>query len=181
MHENHTYPDLTTLLMICPIQTKQRLTGTCFRGKHQALAGNFRQWQTVEQVFGDVWLKAELTKEVLDLIKQEDFGVHSLTISHGMNVGWESTDLIDQFSADELEPFYPNGNSEALRVTLPSRLDRKAPLTNEVTFVFALGTLRNQPRFELKSLYPGTDIGELYGNVTEREKRVFYSWEHPGA
>jgi len=180
MHNMHTYPDLTTLLMICPIQTKRRLAKTCFRGKYQPLAGNFRQWETVDQVLGDVWIKAELTKEVLDLIKQKAFGVHSVTISHGMDVGWESTDPLDQFSSDELEPFYPNGNSEALRVALPSKLNRKAPLTNEVTFVFALALMRGQSRFELKSLYPGTDIGELYGDISAREQRVFYGWEHPG-
>ena len=178
---NHTRPDGSKMLIVCVTPTEKRLSKTCFRGKNKKLAGNFLQWESVEKVLNDSWVRAELAKEILSLVKAQDFATHSITIVHGMDVGWDSTDSVELFSDDELEVFEPNRASTAHKVSLPSRLNRKAPLTNEVTFIFELDLLQGKPRAEIKSLYPGTDIGELVGDITERENRVFYDWDHPGA
>jgi hypothetical protein len=59
----------------------------------------------------------------------------------------------------------------------------KAPLTNKLTvvFEFQLATEDRPHLMIVHSLYPGEDIGELSGDITENEGRVFFDWDHPGA
>lgn len=128
----------------------------------------------------DDQLCALLMDEVSDLYAAKDFATHSVTVTHPTCIGWASTDHLSYFSSDELEVFEPNSRSTALKVILPSKLERKAPLTQDVTFIFKLEEQRGTPKVTLVSIYPGTDIGDLDGDITQREQQVFYDWDHPG-
>jgi hypothetical protein len=170
----------TPVLFVCLGRVEKRLEGTCFRQQTTKLAGNFNKWCTVDEVIGDDQLSSLLAEEVVDLFSEGELGLHSVTVSHPMNVGWASTDHLSYFSSDELEEFHPNSRSTALKVILPSKLGRKAPLTKDVTIIFILEEQRGAPKATLVSLYPGTDVGDLEGDITEREQQVFYDWSHPG-
>ena len=167
-------------IIICLARTEERLAGTCFRGKEKKLAGNFHLWESAEDVFADESVSTALAEEIDDLVENQDFGTHSVTVTHSADVGWESTDNFPLFNSDELEEFYPNNRSHALRVINPSKLGRKAPRASEVTFVFNLAMQRGELKVTIVSLYPGIDVGELVDDITTREQRVFYDWEHPG-
>lgn len=168
------------MLLICPIKTENRLGNTCFRGKISALAGNFLHWETIEEVCEDDYIMKPMLARVVDLLNEQKLGVHRVSINQDIDIGWESTDELSTFSADELEEFKPNSRSNAFRVINPSQLGRKAPKTNKVTVIFELKLWGNVPVITILSLYPGEDIGELAGNITEQTKRVFYDWNHPG-
>jgi len=171
---------LGNILIICPIQTERSLTGSCFREKGRSLAGNFCEWNTVDDVFNDDLFRAEFLEEIEMMVRNEAFNKHSVTISHDVKLGWESTDDITQFDPEELECYKPNDHSQSLRVINPNRMDRKAPLTNKVTIVYYLDLQGGKPRVTIESLYPGIDIGELEGDITGREGRVLYGWTHAG-
>ena len=96
-----------------------------------------------------------------------------------MTVGWPGTDELTKYKPEDLEEFSPNRHSKALRVK-KDRLDLLVPLTNFVTLVYELRPERYQTAIIVHSMYPGKDIGELHGNITEREKVVFFDWDHPG-
>ena len=171
-------PAFVRMLVICPIKTEERLQKTCFRGRDQKLAGNFKLWESIEDMFKGSVLN-ELTGDAWEQWAASDFGTHSLSFEMTIEVGWEST--IDQHMCqmDELEAFYPNKRSSALRIR-PNSTERLAPLTRDVTIVYQLEDQRGEAKVTIWSIYPGVDIGELDGNITEREIRVFFDWDHPG-
>ena len=96
-----------------------------------------------------------------------------------MSVGWESTSALSDYKEDDLERFTINRRSKGLRVKM-CRTDLLAPKTCELTIVYELKIEDDKLVAIIHSIYPGQDIGELRGNVTVREKRVFFDWNHPG-
>jgi hypothetical protein len=165
-------------LVICPIKVVKRLKTTCFRGRGLKLAGNFQLWESVEDVMsGDVL--TNLLDNALELWRTRDFGTHSLQLKMPTEVGWESTAAKRNFLVDELERFKPNKHSCAERVR-PHHVKCLAPLTRDLTIVYEIKDQRREPKVTIRSIYPGVDIGELDGDVTKREGRVFFDWNYPG-
>jgi hypothetical protein len=167
------------VLIIVRRPTEERLRAKCFRGKHLALAGNFYLWDSAESLFRDRTVIDQLLEELHDLWTKRDLGTHSQSITHELVVGWESTDPLENYAPDDLELFNPNRRSQGLRVKL-HRTDLFAPKTQELTLVYELKSEDSNPVVIIHSIYPGIDIGELDGNVTQREERVFLDWTHQG-
>lgn len=165
--------------------TEDRLLTTCFRGRHRRLAGNFRLFRNAHDVFDNVLIRRAFEKQIRDEIN----GLHrkrgssanvSFTVHGPPQLGWESTDRRDRYAEEALESFQPNRVSTALRVKT-ARTDLQVPFTDLVTFVCEVKRERHEWTVIVQSMYPGVDIGELRGDVTKREKRVFFDWDHPGA
>jgi hypothetical protein len=174
INKNQT-PDIAVIVRD---RTKQRLSTTCFRGRPTARAGNFVLWTDVYHVFNDTLIYHHLIADALLAIQEKQYE-NSVCIDYGSTIGWSGTDTLDTYSSDDLEEFRPNHSSQALRVKACCT-DKLAPKTSLLTVVYEIKHERNQVAVIVHSLYPGEDIGELRGNITEREKRVFFDWEHPG-
>jgi len=166
--------------------TDVRLSATCFRGISLACAGNFSRFSRVREVFQEKALLEGLIRHASASVKELEetpdahVATFSCTVDMGRAVGWESTSALSRHRDDELEPFNPNRRSHALRVK-PERTDIRAPRTRLITVVFQVRREPDAWAIIIHSMYPGRDIGDLKGNVTKREQRVFFSWEHPGA
>lgn len=170
-------------------RARDRLMTTCFRpeGRVQNLAGSFSVWDSPENFFQDSLVQDELICHADELAAEAEYGTHSVTLSvFDKWLGWESTDQIERYTdfgiLHELEKFNPNRKSNALRFPLRLKYKFKAPATNKVTVVFEFRPDKEDDGFLfiIHSVYPGEDIGELVGNITEREQRVFFDWDHPG-
>ena len=169
-----------SVLIVCLSYRMRMISGTSFRGREEHFAGNFHQWETLVEVLADESLKNGFIKRIDELIKSIAFGSHSMTFTCPSNVGWESTDDLSLFNADELEEFKPNRQSNALRLINPGLRGRKAPETKDVTIGFTLKRKHDELKVCIDSLQPGTDVGDLVGDITKKTRRVFYDWEHPG-
>lgn len=171
--------DGTSLIIRVREHTQERLLTTCFRPTSKPLAGNFLRWCSVGELFGDAHVMEIFMADLEGLWSQEEFGTSSLTITHSMPVGWESTASLQNYELGDLEEFDLNRRSWGLRVKR-SRTDLFAPKTNELTIVFEFKSEDGKAVAIVHSIYPGIDIGELHGDVTEREGRIFFDWNHPG-
>ncbi len=158
---------------------EERLKTTCFRGGVNRLAGNFFRWNDIKEFFRDKFIIQELADEVADAFENSAPGNLSAEIEYKDFVGWDSTNKMSNFSHEQLEWFRPNRRSRALRVR-PELADVLAPKTKKITFVYELKREAGQPTAVIWSIYPGEDVGELNGDITEREKVVFYDWNHLG-
>ncbi len=168
---------------ICPIiikaKTEARLAKTCFRATDSPLAGNFIHWRTAGEVFRNREVTDMFTEELSDVWKNKDFGLHGVTLELSQKIGWENTDKSENYSSNELEWFKPNRKSSAMRVKT-SCTDILAPQTYDLTIIYQFMFFNEKPKVFIHSMYPGYDIGELSGNITKREKRIFFDWNHPG-
>lgn len=169
----------TMITLIVRLSTVKRLSKTCFRGPLLPLAGNFLLWSSVEEVFGDLGVLAQFLDELGERLLIQDIGTHSVCITHSTSVGWESTAPRENYSDDDLEQFPLNRKSVALRVK-PTCLHLLAPRTRQLTIVYEFKFEGEFPVAVIHSIYPGKDIGELCGDVTAREGRIFFDWDHPG-
>lgn len=159
-------------------KTTIRLMERCFRPRKFRCAGNFIVWESPRQLFDDALVHHEVEEQIAKLLS-EDNGTHRFTIDYGSAVGWESTDHLDKYADADLEEFDINDDCWAWRVKR-NRTDLKAPLTSLITFVVELRTEDNEQVVIVHSIYPGVDIGDLDGDITDREQRVFFDWKHPG-
>lgn len=186
-------PDGSPALILMRQTTEERLSRTCFRGREVARAGNFSAWDGANHLFGTAHVRKTLLESVQRAVNKDDFadGTFSIEVSFAAPIGWASTTncvrtAFGSWSPGEaadprlVETFAPNRRSQALRIKL-ERTDVKAPLTSIATLVCQL-------KFELDrgwviivhSCYPGRDVGKLDGDITERERVVFFDWSHPG-
>jgi hypothetical protein len=173
--------DDTELKIIVRQGARLRLAGTCFRGPESTTAGNFTRWNSIEEMFNDDLVFSQFVRRVEEIARRdEDDGTYSFTIEYDTVVGWASTADRRGYKDEDLVVFRPNRKSAALRVK-PDRTELRAPKTRFITFVFEYKIERDGPAAVIHSVYPGEDIGELRGNISEREDIVFFSWEHPGA
>jgi hypothetical protein len=180
MRIQRNFQDGANITILVPLSVRLRLFKTCFRGKHRKLAGNFCLWDWVWSFFSDPLVVDEFVASLEEIRNNQEFGKWSLTIEHNVPVGWESTDRTELYHNEDLEEFHPNRKSSALRVR-PDRTDLRAPLTNKFTIVFDFHFEKEKHLFVVvRSIYPGVDVGELKGNITAREQRVFFTWDHPG-
>ena len=176
--------DLLPIHLVMPEQTVIRTAGTCFRGRGKPpLAGNFRRWnnfgQLVDEMRGKI--EGELIRSINDfLAEKKGRGFEeSFTLQHAEFIGWDSTAPIDRFKPEELESFELNRRgAHGLRVT-GNRVS--APLTDLVTLICQFSR-EGTSRWIVKvwSIYPGYDVGNLTGDVSRREGRAFFDWNHPG-
>lgn len=160
-------------------QAEDRLSGTCFRGKSLALAGNFSLWSFAEELFREQEITDSFLTELNEAWFEEDFSTRSVGITHSAFVGWESTDERSRYAPEDLEAFTLNRKASGLRVKL-GHTHLRAPRTKELTIVYQFKLEEDAVAAIIHSIYPGRDIGELDGDVTEREQRVFFDWNHPG-
>lgn len=167
------------MLIICRSRTERRLTGTCFRQDGKPLAGNFSHFSSVKAVLDDPKVFRQFIEELSEVYNRQDFAGHSVCVDCERIVGWESTASAEFYDREILEVFQPNRLSTALRVKL-DRTDFKAPQTRKLTIVYEFKMELNGPEAIIHSVYPGEDVGNLRGNVSEREGRVFFDFNHPG-
>jgi hypothetical protein len=177
--------------VIVPKKVERRFGTTCFRGIRHNLAGNFFQWNDAWAFFNDQTVLKFLAEEIQQAIpemERESRGKNSVCNSFEIEfahaIGWSSTDTLSNYDVNALEFFEPNRMSIALRVKL-NRKDIKAPGTPLATIIYRLR--RDMHRYgvrygvRIESMYPGPDIGELRGRISDREECVFFDWNHPGA
>ena len=173
-----------------------RLRTTCFRGTRKKLAGNFSRWNSFsdfvyDRDFGiikELSKSAERTYEEC-LREGRDSWIDVVTLDLQEEIGWESTNERCKFHSDNLEEFKLNGRCVALRVK--TRLTYiKAPKTSLVTIGYGILIKNDDIIASIQTIYPGEYVGPLYNteegkenqvvNITERQGRVFYDWNHPG-
>lgn len=180
MYLERRIEDGTLVAVIVRSHTKDRLARTCFRGRNVRRSGNFFRWESAEELFRERYVWIYFTKEVAKVYAQKDLGTHSFEFNMGENVGWDGTSRLERFTSSELEEFKPNRRSRAFRVKR-SETKQKAPMTTFVTFVYELKDENGKAVAIVHSIYPGVDVGDLDGDVTVREGRVFFDFDHPGA
>ncbi len=165
--------------VVIPRRTEDRLRTTCFRGSTRALAGNFSCWNSARNLFQDKTVRKQLSKHIVDMWSEGIFETQSIQITCKESIGWESTVPIEIYAPEVLERFDLNRRSFGLRIKR-DRTDLLAPQTQKLTLVVEFRCENDQPKVIVHSMYPGEDIGELDGDVTDREQRVFFDWNHPG-
>ncbi len=148
-----------------------------FRRRRSA-AANFKLWSSPRHLWSDAEVQQKFLDHVVQAFAEGAKGTESCSLSLSIPVGWSGTDDVTRYERDTLELFQPNKRSDAFRVR-KERTDLKAPETQELTFIYRI-IERESPAIQIYSLYPGRDIGELEGNITEREKVVFFDWDHAG-
>lgn len=174
--------DGAALNIILGHETGKRLRNTCFRGRNKRLAGNFFLWSHPEEPFSNFIVRGAFLESVSRLANSDQTGqqISSVTARCSEPVGWESTAPLSDYGDNVLEEFAPNRKSRALRVK-PECKFMPAPLTRRVTLVYTLHAEEGRGWVAIiRTLYPGVNIGELKGDVTRRERRVFFDWNHPG-
>lgn len=183
MKLKRTLPDGTPVSLVCLEPTRKRLYQHHFRPVRTPAASHFKTWRSVPDVITqDSSVSRDLLEDIGNAYAESGEGVYSVTLTHSESVGWETSAPLITFQPDELETFWLRPNASALRVRQATG-KHKAPETRHVTIVYEI--MRDRERSGglfvlLHDLYPGIDLGELKGNITEREKRVFYRFDHPG-
>ncbi len=170
--------DLEVCVLISnPVWT--RLAGTCFRGKSKVLAGNFCRWINHNEMFdpNDTYIQDQLLGDVEEATGKSR--KNSFSIQFDEFIGWSSTDDRILHADISLEPFAINGRATGYKIRA-DRQDILAPKTKLLTIIYNLAFEANQLLVHIVSMYPGPDIGELVGDVSEREGIVFFGWKHPG-
>ena len=179
MHITRRLEDGRKVVIIVRPDTEIRLKGKCFRGRHERKAGNFLNWRSASEVFRDPHILREFLRDVADALAA-GAQLNSVEIRHHSNVGWSSTMPATPRKPDYVERFNPNRRSIAWRVKL-DRTDVLAPRTDLVTIVYEVKHEDGRLVAIIHSTYPGEDVGEIEGNVSYRERVVFFGFSHPGA
>jgi len=162
--------------VVVPKHTEGRLSDKCFRGPDCSKAGNFRYWKDTKQVIEGVITDSVLSR-LQEAAMKNGKGTFSICLDLRDPIGWSSTAPRDQYVEADLVSFEPNNHSSALKVVNPEKL---APLTNHLTIVCEYKRKGGVEVFVIHSMYPGKDVGVLDGDITQREKVVFFDWEHQG-
>ncbi len=158
----------------------RRLASTCFRGIKKKRAGNFCLWYNPHKMFSDCpYLASEIVDDAREAWSKES-KTSSMPVECREIIGWSSTDNLSKYQQNGcLESFSLGNNARGLRIK-KNRRDILAPKTSVITLIYELKREQNQFVIVIHSMYPGPDIGELVGDVSEREKVVFFDWNHPG-
>lgn len=164
-------------------ETERRLASRCFRPHPEPKAGRFSNWRKIEHLFQNERVKRKFVDEIERCWRDEEISERSSTFSAQVqcdeHIGWSSTAPRHNFHVDELEPFAINDRARGLRVRAACA-NRRAPRTDTITFVYELKIESGSPVAVIHSVYPGKDIGDLKGDVSQRESVVFYDWDHTG-
>lgn len=172
-------PGMTPVALVVRTGTEVRLRTTCFRGKGNKLAGNFELWSSARELFSDKVILQSFLADIQEIWGMRSIDTYSVTLEYPTPVGWDSTAPLGNYAPEFLERFQPIWRWNGLRIkpTLSSIL---APKTNLVTLIWECKEENGSPVVVVHSIYPGVDVGELEGDVTLREGRVFFDWSHPG-
>lgn len=170
------------IMVVLPGEQVGRLATTCFRGGRNRLAGNTR-WDNFGQMMRDqdLFLAFAAMCRTCALEAVDDKFEESFEVDHPkLFVGWDSTARRERIPEASLEEFKPSKRSRALRISRNCSI--LAPLTKTLTFVcsFQHRILEHEWNVIIRSIYPGRDVGQLLGDVSLREGRVFFDWDHPG-
>lgn len=174
-----------------------RLRTTCFRGTHNKLAGNFSRWNSFDDLivsdtdscFIEAFSKSVERTYNECLEKGVSISTDVVTLDFEQWVGWESTDDRGKYQDNVLEKFYPNKRSTALRIK-PDFTFIEAPKTSLMTIVYSILIENRDIISSIQTIYPGEYVGPLrntekgrekeIANITERQGRVFFDFNHPG-
>jgi hypothetical protein len=170
----------TTVVMI-PSRTERWLTRKHFR-RHEwgqpNLAGKFSRWGSLADVLADKFILNGLVAEATAAFWKNTLR-NGLTIDYGELVGWARTDSLDKYDPRDIEEFRLGWEASGVRVRI-GRGDLPAPQTNLITIAYEIRPKVNGIAIVIDAIYPGKDIGQLVGDVSRREKCVFFHWSHPG-
>jgi len=160
--------------------TEFKLSTKCFRGRECHCAGNFSQWESAQEMFRDEGLLELLIHDALRSLTSS-VSRRRVSLDLGRNIGWSGTDAVSNYNSEDLEVYRPNWKCTALRVRFGA-IHLKAPLTSLVTVIYQIKYEEDRGQFAvvIHSTYPGMDIGEMSGNVTEDRGIVFFGLKHPG-
>lgn len=165
--------------IVSRFKTKQYLETTCFRSNCKC-AGNFIFWCSIEDIFKNTSILKLFLEEIQEIWDEGELGEFSIELENDTFIGWESTSPIENYGSEDLEEFKIKKNISAVRIKT-ERIHLKAPKTKLVTFVLEIKKEFDNPTVIIHSIYPGVDIGPLNDkNITEREGRLFFDWNHPG-
>ena len=174
-----THGDLSLLM---DQRIVDRLSKKCFRDPQNPRAGTFHAWHDHYQALHA--LKHQLRETIIAELDEAPSAFDGISCSvecvFPFPVGWSSTADIKDIPLEDLELFKPNARSIAMRVRLGSK--HLARQTNIATVIMNIQRSHYGKGFTVfvNSMYPGKDIGDLEGNITQREGQVFFGWEHPG-
>jgi len=164
----------------------QRIKEFHFRGELIRQAGNFSRWPSLNQLIGNQYILSKLLADLDEAIdeiddpnRRTDFGVQ---IECDYFVGWTTHEDASKFQPELLEAYKPNKRSRGMKVRLDASRQIRAPKTTLVTIVYSIiwNDENSCYRVDIWSVHPGSDIGELKGNITARENIVFFDYAHPG-
>lgn len=175
MFERHRLPGGGWIRIVVRGRTSRRLETTCFRGRQHALAGNFSRWGSADELFHDPLVLRRLLRDCVDA----EYGTNRMSLRYDEFVGWSSVDQRFGYPDDALEEFHPNRVSVALRIKR-ERSEYLAPRTDWLTIIYELKQEDIGLVAVIHSVYPGDDIGELSGDITEREGCIFFYWDARG-
>ena len=167
-----------TIIIIVRDETELRLSKTCFRPESANCAGNFSMWRNARSVFENEGIVEALIIEAQKSLS-EGSRTDSICIELSVGIGWSGTDDLEKYNLNDLEEFELNRKSQALRVK-KTCVNLTSPITNSITLVYEVRKEDDKTSIIIHSMYPGKDIGELVGDITDREKCVFFDWNHPG-
>lgn len=159
--------------IIVPNNQKPRLRNTHFRRPRLPQAGNFVPgigWPNLVEMF------REKLDHQINLAIAADELTFSITLDAKELIGWCGTVCEQQIPREDTETF--TLNKRATCRMIKRNTDHEAPLTTEVTFIIRIP--KGNRVALLESLYPGQDVGKLEGDVSSREKVVFFGFTHKG-
>lgn len=178
-NERFRRPGGHSITVIMRTSTAERLEDTCFRGYDNPLAGNFWNWESFREVLDNQAIRSSMLDELDQLYEDDNFNAkYSFSVRCPEMIGWSSTKLRTGEVDEELVERRLNKRATAMFIR---DLHLPAPLTDWLTFVCELKMEKGQfPTAIVHSLYPGEDLGELKGDMTERTGRIWFDWENPG-
>jgi hypothetical protein len=150
-----------------------------FKCKNVRCAGNFFKWACIGELFDEQDFIDAIFKDASVAFGERHIGTSSFSYNFRCPVGWSSTAPIHNFRREDFERFCINKWSSGQRIRR-NRTDLRAPKTDLVTVIYELKDEGEKIVIVIHSLYPGMDIGELKGDVSQREGCVFFDWDHPG-
>lgn len=173
----------TPVRLVMPARNNRQLLDTRFLGRRNCFASCIFRWHSPLQLLSDPLLQAKLLGDIVDSTDEfSELGLNcwSVSMDHTEPIGWESSDLADNYQ--ERDSYYYPLNQQAIIRRLHSDLpDVIAPLTTRVTIVYSLRWDDEQGWITfVHDLQPGVDLGNPVGDLTKRERRVLYAHRQRG-
>lgn len=169
-----------TVIMRADKNVEDRLRRTCFRGPRVKRAGNFSQWDSLEQLLRDPDVQKKFMFHIESLWKKRQFGRDSFEIQYHAVVGWSESASSTGYDPFNLEKFQWNRDGWGKRVKEVCK-NLPAPQTDCFTIVFRLTSDHRRPVVYINSLHLGPNYWPPKGDVTERTQLVFFGPQHLGA
>ena len=173
--------------IVVPTGQVIRMKGKCFRGgRMRAFAGAFALWGKIEDLFSHNPFISKLRRALTPLLRVNSYGVHRLELEFSEAIGWDSMVELEELDSDEAEACVDGPPEEHRREKWQGRFLPigviEADLTDIMTIVVDIQPGRDGCEWGvfIRTMYPGHDIGELSGNMTEKTGAVFLDFMNPG-